>query len=588
MLTELFVRDLALIERCSVTLGPGLNVLTGETGAGKSLVVGALTLLLGGRARSGLVRRGADAALVEGRFELRGPAGERVRAWLAEHLPEVAADVAESAEDGGAPELILGRRLSAEGKSRAHVDQRPVPLRTLRELLPLLLEIHGQHEHQRLFDPAEQLALLDAYGGLGESVEAYAAARARWRSCGEQLFAIEERAGERRDRLDLLRFQLGEIRAVAPDADERAALGRERELLRHAGALRSELGAVLGELSEADDALLDRLRRAHAATERWRRAVADLGGVAEDLQEAALRVEEAVRGLQGFVDGVEVDPARLEVVEERLAELERLERKHATDAAGLARLADEFEAQIAALEGEEESREELDRELAAARAELSRRADALRAAREKLAKPLARDVQRELGALGLPKARFELHREEAAPRPGDSPNADPRRAAFDAEARHFGPLGTGRFEFRLAANPGEPLAPLRHVASGGEAARIALALRTVLAAGDAGRTLVFDEIDAGVGGRLGPAVGNHLRALGEHHQVLCVTHLPAIAALADQHVRVAKQTRGGRTRTSVATLAGDDRVDEVADMIAGGAAHETARAEARRLLAEPG
>jgi len=570
MLVELSIRDLALIEAAELSFGPGLNTITGETGAGKSLLVGALELLVGARLRqrgASVVRAGAKVARVEGRFELV-PGGERARivgAYLAKELPDLHGDFAASAEDGGVHELILGRTVTQEGKSRAHLGQRPASLKALRSLASLLFEIHGQNDHQRLLLPEEQLALLDAFAGARGELEAYRECRLRWRTTRDALAAFEAERAERRDRLDLLRYQLGELTDARLEPGERQRLVAEREILRHAGQLATELGAVAENLSEGDGALIDVLRTMLRRIEAWRARVPGLDDVANNLREAMVFGEEAAAGLVTFNDSVEVDPARLEEVEERLAELERLTHKYQLDDTALIEHAAGLEDAVAELERVEGSSAELEAAVASAAHELAAAAKALTRKREAARKPLGKAVEAALAGLGLVRASFAL--------------------AFRPYGAAPGPMGAETVEFQLAANPGELPAPLAAVASGGEAARIMLALRGVLVAGESGRCLVFDEIDAGVGGRLGPEVAGRLRELGEAHQVLCVTHLASIAAGAHRHHRVAKEVRGGRTLTVFAELEGEARVRELADMLAGGADEATARAEAGRLLA---
>jgi DNA repair protein RecN (Recombination protein N) len=578
MLTELVIRDLALIESAEVELSPGLNALTGETGAGKSLFVGALELLRGETPPGGaasprggaasLIRRGASQARVEGRFllEERGVV-ERVAACLRQELPELAEE-ALAAGSGPSLELILGRTLGADGRTRAHVCQRPVPLRALAKVAGLVLEIHGQNDHQRLLDPAEQLRLADSFAGLETAVEEYRRCRAVWSAKKDELERRNERAEERAERLELLRFQRQELREAQPAAGEHAALLEERELLRGANELRLQLGGLVQDLYEADGAALDRVKSAGHVLERWAERLPRLAGALEALREAEVHLAD-VRGVVGsLLDGIGDDPARLETVEARLAELERLARKYRTSEEELGAALAAIERELGELEGPGSSAEELAREVAAARTELDSAAGELAKKRRTAAPRLEQAIRASLETLGLAAARFEV-----ALRP---------RGAGDAE--RFGPAGTDDLEFLLAANPGEPCQPLARVASYGEAARIMLALRAVLSAGDRGRTLVFDEIDSGVGGRLGPEVGSALRALAAHHQVLCVTHLPAIAAAAARHLAISKEVKSGRTRTTIAALEGEARVSEVADMIAGGADEQTARAEARRLL----
>lgn len=565
MLVELSIQDVALLERAELEFGSGLNVITGETGAGKSLLIGALELLLGQRPKGKLVRQGAERALVEGRFSFaKGAAPLRLVQWLAEH--EV-----EASEEEGELELVLSRSLGADGRTRAHLNRRPVTRTLLRELAGMLVEIHGQNDHQRLFEPAEQLHLLDAYGELDAPLEAYRAARARWVGARAKLSDFESHEADRRDRLDLLRFQVGELDEAGIDAEEITALRRERELLRHAEEVGKDLGGLLDRLAEGDEPALDALRSGERVLERWEVKLADLGEPTDSLREATAHLEAACNGLRDFLDGLDYSPRRLEEVEARLAEVERLERKYRASALELAALLPRLQDELAGLEAESGGIEALERETTAARKALDVCAKTLGDARRALVPGLVKEVQRALAELGLEKARVQI---AFTPRP--------KRAERPEES--FGESGAERVEFEFAANPGEGFGPLRSVASGGEAARIMLALRGALAARQTIPALVFDEVDAGVGGRVGPKVGKHLAALGNHYQILCVTHLPAVAAAATRHLRVRKAEIDGRTRTVVEWLAAEDRVSEVADMISGGAAEATALAEARRLL----
>jgi len=565
MLVELSIQDVALLERAELEFGRGLNVITGETGAGKSLLIGALELLLGQRPKGKLVRQGAERALVEGRFSFaKGAAPLRLVRWLADH--EV-----EACEEEGELELVLSRSLGADRRTRAHLNRRPVTRSLLRELAGMLVEIHGQNDHQRLFDPAEQLVLLDAYGELDAPIDAYRAARSSWLGARAKLSDWEAHEADRRDRLDLLRFQVGELTDAGIDADEVVELRRERELLRHAEEVGKDVGGLLDRLSEGDEPALDALRAGERTLERWEVKLADLGEPTDSLREAAAHLEAACSGLRDFLDGLDYSPRRLEEVESRLAEVERLERKYRAPALELSALLPRLTEELAELEEESSGFEGLERETAAARKVLDRCARTLSKARRALVPGLVKEVQGALAELGLEKARVQIAftpRAKSAERPEDA----------------FAESGAERVEFEFAANPGEGFGPLRAVASGGEAARIMLALRGALAARQTIPALVFDEVDAGVGGRVGPKVGKHLAALGEHYQILCVTHLPAVAAAATRHLRVRKSETEGRTRTVVEWLDADERVSEVADMISGGAAEATALAEARRLL----
>jgi len=583
MLVELIIRDLAIIEHATLSFGSGLNVISGETGAGKSLLVGALELLLGTRPKPGRVRTGADKAVVEGRFVVPpGRDGASVARWARRHMPQLVTEWSRTPTEEH--ELILGRSVFADGKTRAYVNNRPVTREALADLAPRLFEIHGQNDHQKLHDPSEQLRLVDSFGKFEAAVGAYREARDAWRTLADRAERLRADATTRRDALDLARFQRGELEAARVRPEERTELEPERELLRHAATLKEGLARVVGELSESDGALVDRLRATVRYLEGWKAQIAALGPASESLETALVHLDDGARALQSLSERLEVDPARLEELETRLAELEKLERKYRVDGAGLVAKLEELRAQVARLEADEASAETLGAELAAARAVVLARAGDLRRARKAVRPKLVKAVEKAFADLGLPKASFDIRVAQRADEDSLSTGDPSETSVIEADRARFGERGMDRIEFLLAANPGEPLAKLEQVASGGETARIMLALRSALSTAGESRTLLFDEIDSGVGGRLGPAVGAHLKGLGEHHQVLCVTHLPAIAAMAQRHLKAAKSVEGGRTRTFVEDLRDEARVQEIADMIAGGADQETARAEARRLL----
>ena len=582
MLIEISIRDLALFEEAELEFGTGFNVLTGQTGSGKSLSLRALELLLGQRPRTAMVRQGAASARVDGRFQFApGAAPPR----LVQRLREDAPAALEGWDEREELELVLTRTLSADGRTKAHLNLRPVTQRLLRELASLLVEIHGQNDHQRLLEPAEQRALLDSFGGLDEELGRYHAARERWLELGRRALAWGEDEAARRDRLELLRFQVRELEEAQLSVSEVEELRRERERLRHAEDLLSQLGGTLERLADGEGAALDILRQAEGLLERWESRVEELGVSANELREATAHLEEATHQLRRFLDGVEYSPTRLEEVEERLSEVERLERKYRTDVAGLVEELPRLAEELAEQESATTDREGCEAEWARSRDELEEAATSLGRARKRLRTRLAREVVESLGDLGLAGARFEVSVERREARELSSPNADRARAVFEADQRRLGPDGADEVEFLLAANPGEGLGPLRKVASGGEAARIMLALRGALAARQTIPTLVFDEVDSGVGGRLAPKVGAHLRRLGEHYQILCITHLPAVAAVAHEHLEVEKSVVDGRTATRVRRLEGPDRVEVIADMIAGGKEQDSARREAERLLA---
>ena len=521
-----------------------------------------------------MVRAGARRARVEGRFLLSVESwGQGVATWLEEHLPDTLAEWREEQEDADAPELelVLTRTITRDGRSRAHVNHRPVTGKLLRELATQLVEIHGQHEHQRLFDPAEQLQLLDTFAGLGDALAGYRERRASWLALRERLEGREAEEQRRAERLDLIEFQLSELEALELEAVDPDGLRSERELLRNAGELATTLGGLVEGLAEQDGAALEVVQRAERELEAWVTRIPALEEAGACVREAAAQLEAAAALLRTTLDAAEPDPTRLEDLEEQLSLLERLARKHGVDPAGLAERRDSLQDERARLQEERADSGALEEQEQRARTAATQAAEKLSRQRSRHLARLAEAVTAGLAELGLERARFEA---QLTPHPAEGA-ADPRR---------LGVSGSEGVEFLLAANPGERMGPLRRVASGGEAARILLALRGALAVRQSTPTLVFDEVDAGVGGRLGPRVAAHLGALGAHHQVLVVTHLPSIAAAATRHLRVAKEVEDGRTRTRATALAGEARVSEVADMIAGGAEAATARAEAQRLL----
>jgi DNA repair protein RecN (Recombination protein N) len=625
MLSELVIENLALFQRATLAFGPGLDVITGETGAGKSLLIGALELLLGERSRSVLVRKGAEEARVEGRFVLSKELADApdVRAFFDESLPAVPEEWSQL-DDADERELVLARTLSAAGKTRAWVNHRPVTQRLLKELAGKLVEIHGQNEHQRLLDPAEQTRLLDAFGGNETALGRYRDARSTWSNAANEVAAFERAARERRERADLLRHQARELAAARVGDGEHDDLQHERARLRYANDLAREVGGSLADLAGEEGGAGDVLRRALRVLEHWQERVPELGSHADELRQSLVHFDEAAAGLEAFLARVEASPERLEQVESRLFEIESLQKKYRTDAAGLSARRSAIEVELAAIDTEERdleallrARDQARKAVVEAAAELTRRRKACTAKLQKAVKASLTDLGLERGVFVVridartdsgvktapesktasdPKTTSDPRTPPDASTPSSgtsqrkvgatSPNDDDAKSAVVADERRFGADGADAIEFLLAANPGEDMQPMRQVASGGETARIMLALRTALAVKQTIPTLVFDEIDAGVGGRLGPKVGEHLRLLSERHQILCVTHLPAIAALAHRHFKVTKAVAGGRTTTGVVELTGDARVEEVADMIAGGAAHATARAEAKRLLAQ--
>lgn len=561
MLLELRVENLLLIERAEIRLGPGLNALTGETGAGKTVLAHALDLLLGGKPRAGIVRPGASEAYVEGVFEPPpGLLDDPELAELRERLPE------------GDLEIVLGRRVGADGRTRAFVQGRSASAADLRDLGSRLISFYGQHEHRKLTIAGAQLELLDAFAGQKalDARASFAAAHGEVLSLEAELDELRSRAGARDRDLDLLAFEIEEIDSLDPSEAEHAELAGERERLRHLDALRSASGGAAEALApeSADSgfggsgaaALLAHAESLADGPAEADPALADLAG---RLRAVRIEADDLAAELRRYESALDGEPGRLEVVEERLDGYERLMRKHGGSVAAVLDHAERCRSERDRLANAEVAIEEAEARLAAARTERARLAKALTKLRAAAAPKLARRVEEELGGLAMDGAAFGV---------GLVPRDD------------FVASGAERVEFTLAPNPGVPPAPLRDTASGGELSRVMLALMSV-AAGGGPRTLVFDEVDAGIGGHTARAVGERLRSLGQTRQVLCITHLPQIAALAERHFRIEKASKGDLARTTVAELDAGQIVEELCRMLGADAADPGARRHAEALLA---
>ena len=550
MLCELRVENLLLIERAELRLAPGLNVLTGETGAGKTVLAHALDLLLGGRAKTGIVRPGAAEAYVEGVFELP----ESLRGELGERLP------------ADAEEVVLARRIGADGRTRALVNGRSATVTDLRELAEPLITFYGQHEHRKLTLAGAQLDILDGFCGEAQLARrakvaaAYAAARAAETALAD----LRELAGARERELDLLDFELAEIDAAQPSEEEAVALRAERDRLRHVEALR-EAALTASEAAGADEADIASLLatggrgllaaqgidpQLDALGERWRALTYETSDLAQELR--------------GYAEGLDAEPGRLDAVEERLAVLDRLERKHGGTIAGVLAHAEACRARRAELADAEVAIEAASARLERARATRADGSEALRRARAGAAPKLARAVRARLDDLAMKGAAFEIALEQRAP----------------------GPAGADTVEFLIAPNPGVPAGPLRETASGGELSRVMLALMGVAASGaGGGATLVFDEVDAGIGGQTARAVGDQLRDLAAERQVICITHLPQVASLAARHFSISKDASRTPAQTTVSELRDEEVVRELARMLgADGDADGAARKHAEELV----
>jgi DNA repair protein RecN (Recombination protein N) len=553
VLIELRVENLLLIERAELRFREGLNVLTGETGAGKTVLAHALDLLLGGKARPGIVRPGAAEAYVEGVFELT----PTVRELAGDRLPE------------DAEEVVLARRVSAEGRTRAYLGGRSATAADLQGVGTALLSFYGQHESRKLMLASAQLEILDGFCGPDqvERRAEFAVAFAAERELRAELDVLRERAGARERELDLLEWELEEIDRAAPSESEEADLFAQRERLRHLSALQGAAGGAVEALvpDSGDGGATAALAAAAQVLEGVRGVDAELDGLADRAQALALEADDLAGELRRYGEAVESGaggPGDLDAIEERLGLLDRLKRKHGGTIALVLEHAEACRRRRDELSGAEEAIEAVTARLDAVHADLATRAAALRAARTKAAHGLAGAVAERLAGLAMEGASFE---------------------ARVSERDGYGPTGGDEVEFLIAPNPGVPAGPLRETASGGELSRVMLALMGVAAQAGPG-TLVFDEVDAGIGGQTARAVGEQLRDLAAGRQIVCITHLPQIASLAERHFTIVKDSSGETARTSVSQLDRADVVGELVRMLGADREDSAARRHAKELL----
>jgi DNA repair protein RecN (Recombination protein N) len=566
VLRELRVRNLAVIESLTVPFGPGLNVLTGETGAGKSILIDALTLLLGERAQPAeTIRTGAETATIEAVFD--APRKSPVVTLLQDHGITL--------ENG---QLIVRRELVRGGRGRVFLNDANTTLALLEKLGEALVEVHGQHEHQALLRPGRHLDLLDAFAGLGVLRDRLRQRYEEWRSVSAELEAIRASSRDQVSRSAQYRESMAEIDAVRLRAGEEEELREERRRLMNAERLAEGATGAYRELYDDPASAVERAGRAATALRDLARIDPAAQPTLQALETALVHLDETARVLRGYRDGVVFDPPRLETIERRLDEVGRLKRKYGESVEAILTLRARIETDLEKLghAGEDEGRlaERVDR----LRTELVTRASDLAERREQAVSRLETSVLTELGALDLETAAFRvrLARERAAQ--GD--------LAVGPESWRLGPKGVDQAEFLFSGNAGEEVRPLARIASGGELSRTMLALKVVLAATDAVPVLVFDEVDVGIGGKTADTVGKKLRQVARARQVLCVTHLPQIAAYADQHFRVEKREEDGRTATTVAALVKNDRVREVARMLGGESVTDTSLQHALELITQ--
>ena len=561
MLVELRIRNFAIIEGAVLYFGPGFNVLSGETGAGKTIIMTALGLLLGGRASPDMIRAGQSEAVVEGLFELEGEAP----------LPEGAQQFADTSQR----ELVIRRTLTADGgRSRAYVNGELATVQTLARMGHGLVQVYGQHEHQTLLRSESHLQLLDRHAGLDATLEEYGAAYRATIAARARADELRERERTRAEQLELARFRLAELErgALAPGEDEQ--LAAERTVLANA----ARLGAAASEAEQiiAGDnaAALDAVARAEARVGEAAAIDSKLKGALELIASARLNLEEAAHMLRDYAARIEADPARLEEIETRMAELTRLKRKYGGSLASALETLERARAEIAELERVSESRAGAEEELRRALDELARTGAVLSARRQSAAMELKRRMEAELKTLGMRAPVFEAR---FAP-------LEKSEHAFEHNRMTLGPGGADSIEFMLSPNLGQPPMALARIASGGELSRVMLALKRLEAQRRGVATMIFDEVDAGVGGAVAQVVGRKLKELARFHQVLCVTHLPQVAAFADTHFLVEKEERRGATRSRVSALAEAERIEEVARMLGGAEVTDKFRRAARELI----
>jgi len=552
MLTYLQIRDFAIIDAIELEVHPGLTVLTGETGAGKSILVDALQLLAGGRAGAEVVRHGAERAEITGTFDLSKTPRELKR-WLEEQSIDV----------GSGDELSIRRVVSNDGRSRAYLNGQAVAIQALREAGNILIDIHGQHEFQSLTRSAAQRELLDGYGRLEPAVGQVGITHRVWLGLLNRTLELESKARDRDAKLELLRYQVSELNALQLKEGEFESLVEERARLANRGKLADATQTALSLLYEGEEG------SAHAGVSRALQSLQVVGSVDPKLaavlpmvEEAAIQIREAARELAHYRDGLDLDTSRQATVESRLAAIEELARKNRAKPGELIARTAELNAELGSIERADTDLAALRKDLAAALEEFKTLAAQLSAKRATAGRALSKDISTRMQTLGMAGGRFQVE------------------VTQEGEPTQY---GVDQVEFRVTANPGQPLRPLSKVASGGELSRLSLAVQVSVAARET-RCMVFDEVDSGIGGAIAEIVGRELRSLGERGQVLCVTHLPQVASQGHHHLRVAKSNDGRTTRTSLTELGPGDRVEEIARMLGGVEVTGKAREHAKEML----
>ncbi len=553
MLTHINISNFAIVEQLDLDIPNRLTVITGETGAGKSIMIDALGLALGDRADSGSVRHGANKAEILATFDIQHNPG--AREWL------------QSRDLDADHECILRRVISADGRSRAYINGTPSPIQSLKELGEMLVSIHGQHEHQALLKKDTHRLLLDEFAGLNNQAKTVAEAFRHWQKEQQAFEHFRDHAKEMQDRADLLRFQINELDELKPQGGELAELEAEHKKLSNVESLLSRGQQALTGLSEGEATVVD---QAHSILQLLKDMLEEDPGlkeVAEMVDSARIQLDEAGSSLRHYLDGLDMDPERYQELDTRVSGYFHLARKHRVDPHQLADLWQELHTELAAIDGGDEKLAKLEQAATQARHDYLKAAEKLSKARTKEAKKLNTLITEKVQPLGMPGAEFQVELQ-----------------ALTQE--QYNAHGLETVEFIVRTNPGQPAKPLNKVASGGELSRISLAIQVVCAAKPTVPTLVFDEVDVGIGGAVAQIVGRLLRELGGNNQVLCVTHLPQVAAQGHTHLHVNKQTAKNQTHTDIAELSQDEKVAEIARMLGGLKITDQSLAHAKELIEE--
>lgn len=580
MLKYLNISNFAVIEKLEMRFHPGLNLLTGETGSGKSIIVDSLSLLMGARSSALQVRTGERVATVEGYFEIGGEQKAAVEQILAEAGLEI--------KNG--PELLIRREIHANGRNRIFVDDQSVTAATLRLVQPFLVAIHGQGEQRSLLSAQSQMDLLDSFGGNLSLRDRVAEAYTRWRATLNELSSLEREMIDRERAVDLLQYELSEIKQIAPKPNEDEELMAERKLLTHGEKLLQLGTGAYAELYERDGSVIDRLAALRRQLEELSAIDQRVAPLLELLQQSSAGLMEIAEALRNYGEGIEFSPARLADLEERLSALERLKRKYNTDLEGILKVKGQLSERLQRLTDLSDKEEALRAELKSAEELYRKSAEELTERRLKAAETLGSRVMSDLKFVAMEQSRFFVV-VRTVPARSDEIKVEHNQPNASYNENYFTAHGADSIEFYLSANPGEEPRPLSRIASGGELSRLMLTLRTVSmnhqerSTADSG-AVIFDEIDVGIGGRVAEAVGRRLKSLAATRQVLCVTHQPQIARFADHHFVVTKSVEQGRTTTNVRELVGEERVEELARMIGGAEEGAPTTVEAARWLLE--